>query len=353
MKMAHDPDFTTTIHEHINEVPRKEWDSIVCNTMFCTCVWLELLENSLREDVSPHYITITHKNSLAGVGVCYVTHGKLFNVHIVRVACMFPFSEEMAFFMKEGEDNLTIFSLLHDAVEKVAAEHHAQLIFVPYADERYTDFFKKRGFSIQKEVPTTYLDVQWKTFKEYLGSLTRKAKKNIRHTLNQGKNKGLRLEHSQNFQDTDHLFTIYAANLERHGYEHAVPFTGELFKNFQKHVPECTYIVRCLHESDLLGYWIYFFDGSVATMAFSGIDYKYEKEYDAYFNICYDAVREMIERGCKKILFGTTTYEVKRRIGCSLRRTVTPVKFMNPVLSFGSKAVTVWRNFLVERTYPE
>lgn len=345
-------DYIVSIHKHIDEIDREGWDSLVQDRMFCTCQWMELLEHSAREDITSYYITVTRDHALVGAGVCYKTSRTSWRVRLPCIACIFPFSEEMPLFVKEGEDTLVIFSLLYDALEKITKEENAKMLFIAYiSDENCLNFLKGKGFSFLKQAPMTYLDIQWETFTDYLRALPRKAKKNIRHTLNQGERRGLRLEHSQDFSDSEQLFSLFAANLERHGYENVVPFTAKFYDNLGKYVSEYAYILRCYHEHELLGYWTYFFDGRLASMVISGVGI-HGREYNAYFNICYDAVREMIEKGCRQIRFGSTTYEVKRRIGCTLRRTRASVKSMNPFLDVALKFLIFFRNLWIEKKYP-
>ena len=340
-----------TIHERISEIPPDKWDTLVSNTMFHTHTWITFMEHSVRNDVTPFYITAKRGVDLVGGVVCYLTTKRVFKVPIKCIACAYPFSYESTLYVKEGENPFTILSLLCDALERIAQNTKAHTIIITYPDRDVSIFFEKKGFSLLKQIPAAYLYIQWKTFKEYLKSLPRKTKKNIRHTLNQGKREGLILEHSQDFSGLDHLFNLYMENLERHNYEPLVPFTQDLYRNIEKYVHEYAYIVRCSLKEDLLGYWIYFFDGTFATMTFSGMNVTLASKYDAYFNICYDAIREMIDRGCKKVLFGASTYRVKRRIGCTIEVTMSSIKFMNPFLNFGARILIFMQNFWVEYRY--
>lgn len=346
--------FTVTIHDTIEEINCEEWNELVHHTMFRTCDWMQVLEASVQDEVTPFYITVCCKNRLVGAGVCYSLTRSMVGFRVPIIACTYPLSESMALFVKENEDSCTIFDLLCTALETIARQEKAWGILITCApDGPYQKILKRKGFHMLNQIPTTYLDIPWKTFKEYLKSLPRKAKKNIRHTLNQGKRKGLKLEHSQDFSDIEHLYNLFRATMERHRHEHLIPCTLDVFKNFENYVSEYTYIVRCSHEENLLGYWLYFFDGNTASLAISGIDKTYAKEYNTYFNICYDAIREMIEKGCKRAWFGITTYDVKRRIGCTLKRTKTAVKLRNPVLNMLVKPLVLLRNIQVERQHPE
>ena len=322
-------------HHSIANIPSQEWDDLVRHTMCCSSAWLNLFEHSLPPHVTPYYVTAYRNNQLIGGAVCYRTRRKFWKFQLPVLAFMCLFSEEKIF-IKEGEDYTTVLSHLYKGIEDTAKKEKVFMISIPYlSHETALSFFKKKGYALIKGALLTRLNVEWKTFEDYLRSLSRKAKKSIRHTINQGRRRGLVLEHSHDFSDADNLFSIYRANLELHNYEHTIPFTSELFQNFEKYVKDQVYILRCFYEGNLLGYWIYFFDGKSANMVLSAIDYTYPREYDAYFNICYDAVREMINKGCSFIEFGATTYEVKRRIGCSMKETMTAVKVMNPLLNGG------------------
>jgi predicted N-acyltransferase len=346
---VHPHKITVTIHNSIPPIPSHEWDDLVRHTMCCTSAWMNLFEHSLPTRVTPYYVTAYRNNQLIGGAVCYKTRRKFWKIRIPIIAFMCLFSEEKIF-IKEGEDYTTVLSHLHNGIEEIARKEKVFMISAPYlSHEAALEFFKKKRYALMKGALLTRLDVEWKTFEDYLRSLSRKAKKSIRHTVNQGRRRGLILEHSHDFSDSDHLFTMYRANLERHNYEHTIPFTAELFQNFEKYVKDQVYILRCFYEGDLLGYWIYFFDGKSANMVLSAIDYTYPREYDAYFNICYDAVREMIDKGCSFIDFGATTYEVKRRIGCTMKGTMTAIKVMNPLLNRGVHLLAFFLNKWVER----
>ncbi|MBU7027332.1 MAG: hypothetical protein HXS48_10375 [Theionarchaea archaeon] len=124
-------DFTVAVHRRINDVPQKEWDTLVRHTMFHTCQWMELVEHSVREDVTPYYITVTCDDQLVGGGVCYASYGTFWKIRMKRLACMCLFSEDMALFIKEGEDT-QVLSLVYTAVEEIAQKQKVQIVFVPY-----------------------------------------------------------------------------------------------------------------------------------------------------------------------------------------------------------------------------
>ena len=349
---VHPHTMSVTIHNSIVNIPSQEWDDLVHHTMCCTSAWMNLFEHSLPAHVTPYYVTVLRSNQLIGGAVCYKTRRKFWNIRIPVVAIMCLFSEEKIF-IKEGEDYTTVLSHLYNGIEEIAKKEKVFMISVPYlSHERALKFFEEKGFTLIKGALLTRLNVEWETFEDYLRSLSRKAKKSIRHTVNQGRRRGLVLEHSHDFSDADNLFSIYRSNLERHNYEHTIPFSSELFQNFERYVKDQVYILRCFYEGDLLGYWIYFFDGNCANMVLSAIDYTYPREYDAYFNICYDAVREMIEKECRFIDFGATTYEVKRRIGCTMKETMTAIKVMNPLFRKGVQLVAFLWNKKMEKMSP-
>jgi predicted N-acyltransferase len=344
-------DLEAHVHRHINEIPKEEWDTLVNHKLFHTYRWMELLEYSLREGISPYYITITRDNDLVGGAVCYPSYRLVFKFYLQSMVCLCPFSDDIGLYIKSGEPAEAIFSLLFSHIEEAARKERARIVVINNVDvSPYRTLLQKKAALI-KMSPSTCLDVQWKTFKDYLRSLPRKSKKNIRHTLNQGERRGLRLEHSQDFSDAEFLFRFYEENLRKHGHSYPLPITSQFYTGLGKYVGDFAYILRCYHGSKLLGYWIYFFDGSIASMAISGSEEDDAREYNAYFNICYDAVREMIEKGCSKIYFGPTTYTVKRRIGCTLLKKEVSMKFLNPVLNAVLRLLAPLWNVWMRRAY--
>ncbi|MBU6998894.1 MAG: GNAT family N-acetyltransferase [Theionarchaea archaeon] len=344
-------DLTARVCHHISEIPQEEWDELVNHRLLHTYKWMELLEYSLREGISPYYITVTRDNQLVGGTVCFPSYRIFFGTYVPSIACLCPFSDEIGIYVKQGEPIEPILLLLYRTMEDVARQEKARIIVITNVKEdEYVNFFRKKT-SLMQVLPSTHLNIQWKTFKDYLRSLPRKSKKNIRHTLNQGERRGLQLNHSHDFSDAEFLFHFYKENLLEHGHGYPLSFTSDFYKGLEKYVSEYAYILRCYHEDRLLGYWVYFFDGKTACMAISGSEKNYAKEYNAYFNICYDAVREMIEKGCSRIFFGPTTYTVKRRIGCTLEEKKVAIKFLNPALDVAFRLLIPLWNLQVRRTY--
>ncbi|MGC1122728.1 MAG: GNAT family N-acetyltransferase [Candidatus Methanofastidiosia archaeon] len=344
-------DLKAHVYRHINEISKEEWDELVNNRLFHTYRWMELLEYSLREGISPYYITVTRDNHLVGGAVCYPSYRLVFGFYLQSIVCLCPFSNEMGLYIKSGEPVEAILSLLYSHMKEAARKERARTVIITNVnDEPYKTLLKKKT-TLLKVSPSTCLDIQWKTFKDYLRSLPRKSKKNIRHTLNQGERRGLRLEHSQDFSDAEFLFRFYEENLREHGHSYPLPITSQFYTGLGKYVGDFAYILRCHRENKLLGYWIYFFDGSTASMAISGSEKDYAREYNAYFNICYDAVREMIEKRCSKIYFGPTTYTVKRRIGCTLLKKEASMEFLNPVLNVVLRILAPLWNVWMRRAY--
>jgi len=342
---------SVSVHSSIEDINQIEWNEVVGNTLFHAPDWLKLLEVSLPEQVTPFYITVYKGDLLVGAGICYHTIERQLKIPIPVIICTYPLFEEMALFTRGPRDK-EVFSVLVETLESIARARKVRVLVITKSPGGlYGDILQQKGYNHLHLMPTTYLDITWNTFEDYLRSLPRKSKKNIRHTLNQGKKKGLRLVHSQDLTDIEQLYSLFRATLDRYGHQNLIPFTLDVFKNFATFVKEYTYVIRCYHGEELLGYWMYFFDGSIASLAISGIDQSHATEYNTYFNICYDIIREMIEKGCEKAWFGLTTYNVKRRIGCRLKINIISIKIRNPLLNRMVRLIIALRNIQIKRKY--
>ncbi|MBU7042149.1 MAG: GNAT family N-acetyltransferase [Theionarchaea archaeon] len=342
---------SVSVHTSIENVDHMQWNEVVGNDLFHTIDWLKLLEVSLPEEVNPFYITVYRGSVLVGAGICYNTIERQFKIPIPVIICTFPLFEEMALFTRIPQDR-EVFSVLIDTLESIARNCKVHTLLITKSPSGfYGEILKEKGYHHLHLMPTTYLDITWDTFQDYLKSLPRKAKKNIRHTLNQGKKRGLRLVHSQDLSDIEYLYELFRATLDRYGHQNLIPFQLEVFKNLTTYVKEYTYVIRCYHGEELLGYWMYFFDGNIASLAISGMDQSRAPAYNTYFNVCYDTIREMIERGCERAWFGLSTYEVKRRIGCKLKTNIISIKTRNPLLNIAVKLIIALRNIQIARRY--
>ena len=342
---------SVSVHSSIEDINLHEWNEVIGNTLFHTPEWLKLLEVSIPELVTPFYITVYRGDVLEGAGICYHTIERQLKIPIPVIICTYPLFEEMSLFTRGSQDK-EVFSLLVETVESIARDRNVRVLVITKSPGGYYgDILQQKGFSHLHLMPTTYLDITWNTFEDYLRSLPRKSKKNIRHVLNQGKKRGLRLVHSQELEDIEQLYSLFRATLDRYGHHNLIPFTLDVFKNFATFVKEYTYVIRCYHGEELLGYWMYFFDGRVSSLAISGIDQSRATEYNAYFNICYDVIREMIEKRCEKAWFGLTTYNVKRRIGCCLKINIISIKVRNPFLNMMVRLIIALRNVQIRHKY--
>ena len=73
------------------------------------------------------------------------------------------------------------------------------------------------------------------------------------------------------------------------------------------------------------------YTGEYSIYKGAGIDPNHKK-YHAYFLLYYEAIKRAIEKGHKRIYFGTTGYTFKERIGCKKEEIFGFIKMGNPFL---------------------
>ena len=74
-------------------------------------------------------------------------------------------------------------------------------------------------------------------------------------------------------------------------------------------------LVSLVYKENVLGSALIFKHGDVMTFLLVGLDYSKNKEYDTYFNIVYRIISLAIEKKCKVLEMGQTSYYLKGRCG--------------------------------------
>ncbi len=175
-----------------------------------------------------------------------------------------------------------------------------------------------RGHGLRRQpgLPTAYLDMRFANLDDYLGSLSKATRKDLRRKLKASA--GLRVEWRDGIDGIgDEVMRLYRAT-----YANA-----EL--NFEELTPQ--YFVGVLRELDgrascvtywkgerLLAFNLVLHDGSRLLDKFLGMDYAVARDYNLYFFSWMENVRYCIEHGLPLYQSGQGLHREKLRLGSRL-----------------------------------
>ncbi|MDO4597653.1 MAG: peptidogalycan biosysnthesis protein [Ligilactobacillus agilis] len=180
--------------------------------------------------------------------------------------------------------------------------------------------------------PNTVLNLNFKNFNEYLYSLKKKKRWDVRNKIRVFQEKGCKIEIKLNSQITHEEYQTFYRLYRNTENNNPKSINYMHYSNFNAfNVLGDKYIWIILKQSDeIIAFALLCIDGSTLILKHVGLDYNTNRDTYAYFNLFYNAFNYGIRHNFKKILCGSTTYDVKRHLGCELiKRTATIIIFAN------------------------
>ena len=197
-------------------------------------------------------------------------------------------------------------------------------------DDLWANVARAQRLRRQPGLPTAYLDVHFSSLDEYLGSLSRATRKDLRRKLKSSA--ALRVEWRNTIDGIgDDVMRLY-----RETYSNA-----EL--NFEELTPE--YFAGVLRElgprASCVAYWLgdrlvafnlVLHDGGRLLDKFLGMDYAVARDYNLYFFTWMENVRYCIEHGLNVYQSGQGLHREKMRLGSRLSQNWLWYRHRNRVL---------------------
>lgn len=168
--------------------------------------------------------------------------------------------------------------------------------------------------------PNTVLKLDFKSFEDYLKHLKKKKRWDVRNKMKLFNKYGCDVDIYSNSEINNYqeLFLLYKnTNNNNEEVSNIINYNQQTFNNMNE-LPDCYKWIFVTYKNQLVGFALLVEENEVLVFKHVGLDYKHSYESFAYFNLFYIAIQYGISKGYKKMYCGSTTYETKKRIGCSL-----------------------------------
>lgn len=340
----------------IDDVPCHLWDSIAPRGQVCLeSDHLKAIEWSGINAIRPTYL-IAAENGIAK-GIAHFFRMKMdfsgFGENIkpaIRksMKCWYPNFLEMSMLecglisgigqtiAVDDRDASSFIPLVIREMEEISRNSKADIILVrdiPYEKfSFYYQFFKEYQYEPILGFPIAMMRVPGNTFEEYLRAYKSKSRDKIIARLKKQRVPEIKVEVISDFGAySDRLFQLSEQTSQRADeYEHE-KLTSEYFYKMNECLAEKCFIIAAKLNEEIVSFFLCLEGENELCALHCGIDYRYNEQYQLYFNLYFNTIAEALRRGKHLINFGITTYDYKLMIGCELQPVVYFVKHIgNP-----------------------
>jgi len=336
-----------TLVEKIEQIDPDEWDELAKRNITASYEWLHLVEDTSMVPRQFQFILAREKSRLQAAvffhkqlqtGWQTSLNNALFGylTPILRKAglTLLPalighsaVGHRQTILFREGLPEINrqhLLSEMLEFIENIVLKEDLTLCLrnVPDNDAGLASVFTSRHYLCSPEWPVCYLDIQWKSFAEYLHALRidhPKTEKNIHREINHSRKAGITFQRL--YEPTEigkHLHSIVSSHYFRlNGVP--LPFQSEFFEQLKNHLKDKAVIDTAALDGRIIGAQVRLERDGYALVPMIGIDADFHQKHSVYFNLGYNqTIRNGIEEGLKQIRFGTLLYDTKIRRGCKL-----------------------------------
>ncbi len=235
-------------------------------------------------------------------------------------------------------DKTLAFDALADVIYRISrAEKLRGKIAAVLVKDFYTDSikyskeleeYKYHDFLVE---PNMIVDIHWKTFEEYLNSMSKKYRNRAKSVVKKGegiKRKSLSVDDIKaGSKQIEELYNNVHYKAKFRMASLSAPYFAEM-KNTLK---DKFSFVGYYHNGNLIGFKSSFILKGSVEAHFIGLNYEANKEFDTYQNILYDYIKEGIDTNSKHLFLGRTASEIKSTVGARAHELKCYVRHRNPL----------------------
>lgn len=318
----------------IRDVNEGEWNAFVgTDHVDRLHAWFRTIEDSGIRKM--RYIFARDRRLTAAV-CCQVYKQTLHHLEIPFLEVRSPLAKLPAFFSKSPEHAE---GLLRGIKQIQTEEKTKGFLILNLEKEEFNTLRRQmKGFHGFQMFGNTYIDLNFADFDDYLNSLSRKDRGNIRNTMNKARKRwNIKSVVTNEFSRWKKVAsTLQRYTCERHD-DYRWYLTEQFYEELEKNMKDAAELLLFFKDDIPLASGLALNSPTICQCRAAGIDPRY-REYQAYFLMYYEQMKRAIERNQHRIYLGATTYSFKRRIGSKREELFGFVHLKNPVLDLGLKS---------------
>lgn len=335
--------FDAKVFSHICDVPADEWDALAAkrSLSFTHSFWEVITSARLNDFAYRHVMLYRSDGMLAAVATFYTvtTDSAIFAPRLLRgllarvrrlwpgflmlrmLECGTPVVLNSPGYSVAEEQSLEeVTQALDQLLAHYAHYDRALLIVVRDFEPEsigYQQCFVRRNYALLPSLPNTYLDIPWKHFSAYLGSLKSYYRsKQIKH-VKRIEALGIRCEPRSDFAAlAEQLFEQWLVVHRGAGEFAREVLTPEFYRNLSQRFGGKAQVLLFYQNEVLQGHVLLLHEGAMTRWLYFG---RAQAANDSlYIYAGHQVIKAAIAAGASRLELGLTTYPVKQDLGALL-----------------------------------
>ncbi|WP_299469218.1 GNAT family N-acetyltransferase [uncultured Gimesia sp.] len=363
------------IFETIDEVDHREWNEVChyAHNLYLNPQFLKAVEKSFAPEAkiwyaiyrdagnqvvaatcfSRYYVDLAHMVAESSMLQKMILGGRRFHsgfgkIRILLGGLPLTTSDHQLAIHPDADLNLLTASL-SDTARTLANESRCRLTafkeFQPELTERINGLTGNGYIKIRSQY-VYQLSGNYDSFDEYLTSRRSGTRQSIRSSLKRFEKSGLTYEHLRGRDGVAEIFTEDVYRLYLNVFHRAkVRFEcipRSFFQELARQLPDdsCFTIIR--QGEQIVGFCCGVAAGDQHSVMIVGRDDRVSREADLYFNLIYRGLDQALVPGIRTVLFGATSDQLKKRMGCEGTWLTAYSKAKRPLGTWLLKLATQW-----------
>ena len=360
-----------SLHDSIHEFAREEWNPIAGREALASHGWLATAEATFRgafrrvlvaARLGPRLVAVA-AGQVVDEGPVETLDDRLFGrVLPVAAALRVSFQPSLVCGPLRGGGvspllapdlrgvlRERVLAAVVDAIEDWAARHSLPTCFVGVRPKQaeIRNALGGRGYLHAVDSPASILDVEWRSFDEYLRHLdgvSRGARSDVRRQINQNRKRGTAIVALDDPAPHEARLHELMEGNERIHNRRPFAFAPGFFTALKESVGADATIYAAVKQERVTAVALMLRHGDEAHLPMVGVDHAACDNDFTYFNIAhYRPIADAIDAGIRRLHFGSALYELKARRGCHLEESLV---FVRPRTRIGAVAAAAWMSGL-------
>jgi predicted N-acyltransferase len=354
-------DIETRVFKSVDEIGKDAIDSLVDDGFF-TYGWLKTLEISKPPiNLDPFYVTAFHKGKLVAFTPCfrdiadqYFQYGPEVIPYMKRalnvynrlrlgqnhvLLCYSPWCFRTKVFYDSLLNERLLFSRLSEKIDEICMKEKilfSSFLFVSEFDKSLLASLETLGYhNFVFWKPMLYIDVSWRSFDEYLQSLGKNTRYQVRREIKSSAENGVVIEEIIDFEKLSTQLSDLSLKLFLKYNKWAQRLEPFFYEKLSDYAKANTKVLVAKKNGVIIGFTLFVRKDKTLDFFLVGFDYELQKKTDfTYFNLAYyTPIKWAIQEGIQKIYYRWGSEESKYKRGCKPEILYSSVKCQNKLLN--------------------